>query len=170
MCIEIEYLGARDRYHLEESMAMKFAEDGTANDPVALAKWAKWIDSYFVDAQCAPLLIRSRGIPAGHIVVLLGRRPVWQDGTTRVEANFVEDLYILPTFRRKGIASCAVELLFRKYPGRLAATAWPGGMGVDFWHYMAIESPGIRGHEYAPDEHKGYPGQYVWDMEPSRHG
>jgi len=168
MCISVERVTGAGRTVLEGLLRTKFAEDGTNQDAEALTKWDKWIDEYFSDAHCIPLVIKSGDKACGFALVKLGRKPAGPDGRTRVEANFVEEFFILPSHRRKGIGTRVVDLIFRDYPGRWIITTWPGGMGVGFWRYIAMGRPGIRGREYGPDEHKGYPGQYVWVVESSQ--
>ena len=56
------------------------------------------------------------------------------------------------------------------YPGRWTTTTWPGGDGEGFWHHAVMEHKEVIGHEFKPDEHKGYPRQYVWVIEAGEAG
>ena len=165
MPITVERVTSSECAIIDALFRIKFAEDGANQDPEALAKWARWIDGYFANANSIPLVARAGDEVLAFAVAQLGAMSTGADGRTPMETNFVEEFYVLPLHRRKGIGTALADTMFRRYPGRWMATTWPDGMGVGFWRHVATGRSGVQGQRYAPDEYKGFPGQYVWVVE-----
>ena len=165
MAITAERATSSERAIVDDLFRAKFAEEGTDRDPEAVAKWATWIHKYFADSNCIPFLIRLEGESVGFAIAKLDRTPTGPDGRTPAKAHFIEEFFVLPQHRRKGIGTRAAEIILREYPGRWMTTTWPGGPAVGFWRHVATRRPSVSGREYGPDEHKGFPGQHVWVFE-----
>ncbi|MEW6750881.1 MAG: hypothetical protein AB1505_07880 [Candidatus Latescibacterota bacterium] len=165
MPITLERVASSERTTLEDLFRVKFAEEGTDRDPEALRKWAQWIDDYFVGTRCVPLVARAADETVAFAIVRLGCTPAGADGRTPEKANLVEEFHVLPSHRSTGMGTRVGDAIFRAYPGRWMATTWPHGMGVGFWRHVATGCRGVMGREYAPGEHTGFPGLYVWIVE-----
>jgi predicted acetyltransferase len=124
------------------------------------------LDKYFGGASCLPLFFTLDNRNVGFALVKLCRAVREADGISQGRTNFIEELYIRRPFRRKGLGTAAVANVIAVNPGRWMVSTWPGSVRVAFWRHVALSRHLASVTEYAPGEHKGFPGQYVWAIEP----
>ena len=171
MTFTIEVAQADEAYVVERLLQFKLYEGGMEPEPDGLIDWGEPLDTFFTDPNYVPLLFRDANKLVGFALVKLNRKPTGPDGKTPVTTNCIEEFFILPPHRRKGLGTRAVDLIRQRYPGQWMATTWAGATSVGFWRSVAAACPEVNGREYQPDEHKGYAGQHVWIMESNKtHG
>jgi predicted acetyltransferase len=124
------------------------------------------LDKYFGRSGCLPLFFALEDRNVGFALVKLGRAVREADGIAQGKTNFIEDLYIRRPFRRQGFGTAAVANVVAANPGRWMVSTWPGSVRVAFWRHFALSRQRASVTEYAPGEHKGFPGQHVWVIEP----
>ncbi len=166
MTLTIERAQTHERLLVERLLQLHLYEGGAEPGPDGVIDWGEPLDKFFSDRSCVPLLFREDGKLVGFALAKLNRKPPGPDGKTAVSTHFIEEFFVLRGHRRKGLGTRAVELLFGRFPGRWMTTTWPGGTADRFWRSAVMGRHGARGREYGPGEHQGFPGQYVWVVEP----
>ena len=136
--------------------------------PDGLIDWGESLDKFFTDSSHLPLFFVVDGKVAGFALLKLNRSSTGPDGKTPTRSNVVEEFYVMRPHRRKGIGTRTMDLILKELPGQWIVTTWPDKQRVDFWSHVAIGRRVIDGLEFEPDEHKGYPGQYVWIIDPNK--
>lgn len=162
MDLRIVKAGASEADVVERLLQFMLYEGGGDPGPDGRINWAEPLERYFTGQGHVPLLFREDDQLVGFSLVILNHRPTGPDGKSRTEASFIDEFYIVRPRRRQGLGTRALDMILDRYPGRWMTTTWAGGGGEGFWHYVVMERPEVSGREYRPDEHKGYPGQYVW--------
>ena len=167
MTMTIESAQAHEASVIERLLQLELYEGGMEPGPDGLIDWGEPLDKFFTDPEHIPLLFRDDNGLVGFALVKLNRKLTGPDGKTSMTTNFIEEFLILRPHRRKGLGNRAVALILQRYPGQWMATTWPGAMSIGFWHYVATTRSEVNGREFGPDKHKGFPGQYVWILEPN---
>ena len=165
MELRIEKAEASEAEVVDRLLQFMLYEIGMDLGPNARIDWAEPLERFFRRPDFIPLLFWEGEQLVGFALAKLNRKPTGPDGKTPVDSNFIEEFHIVRQRRREGLGTRAFDLILKRYPGRWITTTWPGGYGEGFWHQVVMERPGIKGREYKPGEHKGYPGQYVWVIE-----
>jgi len=166
--LELEKVTVAGQTILERLLQFELYEIGMDPGPDGLIEWGESLDKFFGDPCCVPLFLKVDGQLAGFALLKLNRKPSGPDGRTPTPANLVEEFYVLRPHRRKGIGRRAMDLIRKEFPGHWIATTWPDAHRVGFWRHIAIGREAVKGREFGPDEHGGFPGQYVWVIEPNK--
>ena len=156
---------------IERLLQFHLYECGAEPGQDGMIDWGEPMERFFTDPACVPLLFRDDDELVGFAFVKLDRRLASPDGQTPIAANLIEEFFILRSHRRKGLGTLATDLILDRYPGRWSVTTWPdtcAGASARFWHYLTITRSGLDTREFGPGDHKGFPGQYVWVVEPKR--
>lgn len=167
MNVQLECVDPSKSVVLDRLLQLHLYEIGMNPGADGLIEWGEPLDKFFSDPTCVPLFITVEGQMAGFALIKLDHRPTGPDGKTPVSANLIEEFHVLRPYRRRGVGTRAADLIFRQHPGRWMITCHPDGTRVAFWRHVVIERPDVHGVEFAPDDHKGYPGQHVWVIEPT---
>jgi len=165
--VRLERVDPSKRVVFDRLLQLHLYEIGMNPSPDGLIEWGEPLDKFFSDPTCVPLFITAEGHMAGFALIKLDRKPPGPDGKTPMNANLIEEFHVLRPYSRKGIGTRAADLIFRQQPGRWMVTSRPDRVRVAFWRHVAMERPDVNGVEFTPDDHKGYPGQHVWIIEPT---
>ena len=144
-------------------LQLELYDIGMDPGPDGLIDWGESLDNFFTDSSCVPLFLKVGGQVVGFALLKLNRGLPGPDGCTRRRANLIAEFYVMRPHRRKGIGTRAMDLILKQFPGAWTVTTWPDPRRVAFWRRIATD----RGREFAPGEHNGFPGQYVWVIEPN---
>ena len=98
----------------------------------------------------------------GIMMAKLDRTLTIEDGVTTEEINIITEFFVYRPYRKKGVGTTAALQLLSKHPGKWYTTTWPRDNSVAFWRTLSAKVESSK--EYAPDEHKGFPGQFVWEL------
>jgi predicted acetyltransferase len=165
MDLKLRRVDPASREILERLLQFELYDVGMEPGPDGIIDWGESLDTFFAGPSHVPLFLEVDGEVAGFTLVKLGRSPPGPDGRTPVRSNVVEEFYVTRPHRRKGIGTAAMDLIFKQFPGRWTITTWPDDQRVGFWRHVATMRASLSGKEFAPGEHRGYPGQYVWIIE-----
>ena len=168
MNLELEKVAVADREILERLLQLELYDIGMEPGPDGLIDWGESLDKFLGDPSCIPLFLKKHGQLAGFVLLKRDRELPGPDGKTHTAANLIEGFYVMRAYRRKGLGTRAMDLILRDYPGQWIVTTWPDSQRVGFWRHVAIARPMVKGREFGPEEHNGFPGQYVWVIEPNK--
>jgi len=168
MNLELEKAAVADHSILERLLQLELYEIGMEPGANGLIDWGESLEKFFTDPSCIPLFMNMDGRLVGFVLLKLDRNPTGPDGKTPMRANMIEEFYVMRPYRRKGIGTLAVDLIIKRFPGRWIATTWPNAQRVAFWRHVAIGRDTMNGREFSAGEHAGFPGQYVWVIEPNK--
>lgn len=167
MTMTVKLAQAHEADVIRGLLQLHLYEVGMEPGPDGLIDWGEPLDEFFTSPGHVPLLFQDDNGLVGFALVRLNCELAGVDGKTIVTTNFMEEFFILRPHRRKKLGTRAADLIFEMYPGRWTVTCWPGHKGEGFWRHVATARPSVRGREFRPDEHKGWPGQCVWVIEPA---
>jgi predicted acetyltransferase len=170
MDLRLRRVDPASRGILERLLQFELYDVGLDPGPDGVIEWGESLDKFLADPSCVPLFLEVGGQVAGFALLKLGRNPTGPDGRTAVRSNVIEEFYVMRPHRRKGIGTHAIDLILERFPGHWTVTTWPDDRRVNFWRHVATAREAFNGKEFAPGEHKGYPGQYVWTFQPNEAG
>jgi len=168
MNLELRRVDAGSRTILERLLQFELYEVGMDPEPDGLIDWGESLDMFFTDSSHVALFFMMDGQIAGFALLKLSRNPTGPDGRTPTRSNLVEEFYVMRPHRRKGVGTLSMDLVLKEFPTQWTITTWPDQRRVAFWRHVATRSGTFNAREFGPDEHRGYPGQYVWIMEPNK--
>jgi len=168
MNLELERVDSDKRATLERLLQFELYEVGLDPGADGLIDWGEPLDRFFAGSSCVPLFLKLDGEVAGFVLLKLERELTGADGTSKGTASLIAEFYVMRPHRRKGVGRHAVGLILEGFPGRWVVTTWPDAVRVAFWRHAVTGRRALDVREFGPGEHKGFPGQYVWDMEPTK--
>ena len=168
MEVRIERVKEDSRQILERLLQLHLYERGMEPGPDGLVNWGEPLDPFFSDPHFLALFVASGQDTIGFTLAKLDYAlldPVTGD---KIRVNFIEEYYLLRPHRRKGIGTKAIDLILTAHPGVWFVTTWPDQPAVQFWRHLAVGRHGAGGREFPPEEHEGFPGQFMWIIAPCR--
>ena len=167
MKLEIKRAFSQRRVILERCLQFFLYETGADPDFDGLIDYCESLDRFFDGPAHIPLFINVDDVIVGIALVKLDRAPAGPDGKTPVPGtNILDSFFVSRRWRRKGIGTRAVHMIFDRYAGRWMVTTWPDETRERFWRKVSGTYERGTSREYAAGDHKGYPGQCVWVVEP----
>ena len=163
--LQLEQVDSSRRLILERLLQLELYDVGMDPGPDGLIDWGESLDKFFETKPFVPLFFVVNNEIVGFALIKLERELGTPDGRGDFKSNFIAEFYVSRRWRRKGIGTHAADLIFRRYPGQWTVSCHPDDVRVAFWRHVATGRDDVNGVEFGPDEHKGFPGQYVWIIE-----
>ncbi len=167
MTLDLTQVEVERRIVLERLLQLHLYEIGLVPGPDGLIDWEEPLEDYVGesdDSNKVAMFVTHDGDVAGFVLIRLNRTLRAPDGRTDVRSNVIEEFHVTRPHRRKGLGTTAVHRTFDRYRGLWTITTWPDEARVAFWRHATLRYGRGTRREFAPDEHQGFPGQFVWTV------
>jgi predicted acetyltransferase len=161
--VDLRLIKEKELSLLENLLQLYLYEIGLEPEDDGKIDYGESIREFITSPRHFASFIDCRHKHVGFALAKLNRKARGEDGKSNIEAHLLSEFFIFRPHRRNGYGRKAFRMIVADMPGTWIITTWPRAVAVDFWRSVANEFERVR--EFTPDKHKGFPHQFVWQVE-----